>query len=408
MFARRPVGVMLTLGLMLAFPIAATTAAQATATYMVQAGAVAPEGSPAVASSFEYTKYYPTTIQVNQGDTVHWNFFGFHSVAFLPSDSNIQHPAFVRTDEVPGVFAANEPWIFGGDCGTGTQDACPIADTASLVRSGIQPAGGFSALMNLAAGTYRYHCTVYPNMHGYVQVVAGTPSNPTQAAIDAQIADDTTRAKTLYDSDSVPSSTVVDGKRVWTVYTGDAFTDSQSGQPIGGVAINAYMPTTLSVGVGDEVQYVTDGALGTTKDGFHTVTFPQSLVGDHTVPSTPIPDKLSGLSLIPACDPDGVAGRAPGIPYMLACPAPASFELLLSPLLSKPHPANANAIPLIVTYHDSGLMVPPAAPDWLRGEPLGSGMRFPTEFTADFPRAGGYSYACVIHGTDMAGTINVG
>src|SRR5581483_8855056 len=100
--------------------------------------------------------FYPGVITVVAGDTVTWQWEGFHTVTFgtPPSDP----------------FAPT---------GNGTYDGTP-GDQES---SGAQGGGTYSLIMS-AAGNYSYVCLLHPGMQGLVKVLSAGPA-PTQAQLDA-------------------------------------------------------------------------------------------------------------------------------------------------------------------------------------------------------------------------------
>jgi plastocyanin len=371
--------------------------------FRVQAGARPPDG---VDLPFSYTRFYPEQLRVHRGQTVLFDTFvpkfDLYTVSFRPGGEEGRRPAWRRDDGLSG-FALNEPIFERSACGGTAQAPCVVASAEDRLSSGLPIwETTWRVRIDRPAGTgITYFCNVHPGMHGSIEVVDDATALPTQDEIDAatrdQIAADTREAiDHQAKRDTEHTRRIEDGRSIWTVHVGDS-------TPSRHVSIMAYMPSRLDeVQPGDAVEFVSSGA------GHHAVTFPRDLVGG----KDPDQDaRLSAAVFHPECDFDDPEHGAPGIPGLYAplspVVCPAAFELVLSPW-AFPHHAPNDQVLTPATYHDSGIMWSEEMPESARGLPAGSGNYFPGRFVAEFPVAGPFSYACMVHGSKtMQGWIDV-
>lgn len=105
-------------------------------------------------------KYYPSTITIDEGDTITWTVEGdAHTISFLSGA-----PA-------PDPFSPQAQNPSGGSTYNGT----------GIVSSGILDPGQSYSLTFTKAGTYVYNCLIHPGMSATVIVnPAGTPYPKTQ------------------------------------------------------------------------------------------------------------------------------------------------------------------------------------------------------------------------------------
>lgn len=303
---------------------------------------------PRPLSPFIYTRFYPRTLQVHQGDVVEWCFNGgydWHAVAFYPGDMDVRthrepkeevHSHLWRWDHETREIAFDEGWLFGHDkgvendaCGRGywhgvtPLDACVIDSTDELKASrawdrltSLTHPGVFRMKIDLPTGIYRYHCNVHASMHGYIEVVPDEQPllNPTIDQIGAEIVADTVDAKRVMDDLSDPTD-AYKGNNTWQVYVG-AMTEDRD------VSIEQYLPSHIEVRQGDRVRFVPRG------DEPNSVTFAAlaaqggmalgrqcsahrcSPAGPTSPPSGP--HGMVGTAFKWGCDPDG---RNTGLPY---------------------------------------------------------------------------------------------
>ena len=254
----------------------------------------------------------PNPVNVHNGDTVTFDFHGFHTATLLPADTDVQD--WVETnvkpfgapyglvttdpDEGPTAFKANPRVAFPSDptCGA-SDDPCP-AGGADVVNSGLPfGPGGFTVEIDAQPGeTIWVICLLHPHMRMKLKVVANNAPTTTQEAIStaaaSQIAHDMDWAQATHSKYRSKRSSHVgaNGVRVW---------DSWAGVDNHHASLFNLYPLKLSVKKGDRVRY-----------HFDTLVFE-----DHTA-STRNPTTIAQSNAIfaPECDPDGDAGSAPDTP----------------------------------------------------------------------------------------------
>jgi plastocyanin len=186
-------------------------------------------------------KFYPSDVTVHPGDTIAYNWAGFHTVTFNPpADKSVLDYAFLgfssptSTLDTPTTFVSGSP-AFG-----------PGPPPPFVVTIG----------QNLPTGTYHFKCMLHIGMSGTIHVTNGPlPSTDAQnqARAQAQIAADTARATTL-DSRLSGRSGEDDGIQV--------------GARENVVELTKFYPSSITVRSGDAVTF-TDRDKGDP----HTVTF---------------------------------------------------------------------------------------------------------------------------------------
>lgn len=296
-------------------PNTASPSVHAATAWSVRAGSGTPD------SAVTGFAFYPSTITIDVGDSITWTIAGdAHTVTFL---SGAPQPP-------PVSPAAATP--SGGSTYNGT----------GLTNSGIVPPGQRYTLTFTTAGTFAYLCLLHPGMVATVVVQpAGTPYPVTQAQYNESAAIQSQRdlivginAKNLANP---TTSTNADGSTNHNAWTGT------SG---GRSAVMRFLPSTLTIAVGDTVTWTNADMLDP-----HTVTF---------APDGNYPDFPSPTAITPAGGPtyDGT------------------------------------------TFTNSGLIVPAGVSF--------PGLPTTSSYTLKFTKAGVYTYRCLIHDEiGMIGKIRV-
>jgi plastocyanin len=328
MFRRTKVLVGL-LALVGAIVLPATSAGAAT-TYQVTVGKFL-KGAPA-----ESMRFFPETIDVHQGDTLHFTTPSFHTATLLPVGQGVvdwyDANATIGQAEpyslvVPDIEDTPDTYRFGNaavfptssTCGGADQPACSY-DGTSVLNSGAPffAPMELSATINASAGSsFWVICLIHgPNMRMTVNVVAGseTASDPAdlKAANNQAVAQDTATAAAL--------NTKYSAKQTWHTEGGHRVWDAWAGVDTRHLSLYGMYPQTLNIARGDTVEWHFDSLTFEQ----HTVTFPIDTAREIANGGGP-----------PACDPDGDAGPAPdGPPDKMEppfCNDPTHLELHLDP-----------------------------------------------------------------------------
>lgn len=315
-----------------------------------------------------YLDYFSRTVTVHPGDVITWNFARTsepHTVTLLPAGTPLTDKSFGKlfpganfvpdADDGPNAPPAAS---FNVDLGTGCGNSPYYRGTgpcsftgAGAVNSGLEnaiPGQGpqtYSARINAAPGVYHYICLVHgPHMSGTIRVVAPGARVDTQASVNARAAKQykTATAHALaYENRLGAGKQTAGGHTVWTVRTGAGY---------GRIAINEFIPRKLSVKPGDSVVWT---------PGFHTVTFP---AGSH-VPPFSLECEAPGKDL-------PFRGTLATCPGAELGPNPKGF-----------FPSGKPGAAYTGGFYNSGNLVIPQPHTW----------------SASFPKAGTYTYECLIH-----------
>jgi plastocyanin len=116
--------------------------------------------------------FYPRELTIHTGDTITWQFAGFHNVSFL---SGAAPPSFAIKDG--NNYYANPQVFF--PAGVSTYDGTGFRNSGVPQRD--KP---FSySLTFTRPGRYEYACTIHPGMAGVVNVVDGAIAETPEAAL---------------------------------------------------------------------------------------------------------------------------------------------------------------------------------------------------------------------------------
>lgn len=320
-----------------------------------------------VSKQADVLAFFPSNVTIRAGQSLTWQFRGFHTVAFSGANAN---PPFIvpQAGSVQPTVndAAGNPFWWVGKAprliidpsalmGQGDPTISSPLDVrgSGLLRilsaTPTQPPAPYT-LKFLKPGLYRYLCTVHQGMRGTVRVLAKAhPANPVAVAKhgDNQLAAAFREIKGLDKQTPPDAHTVLIGA------------GSQSGAEIA-----SFYPSSLTVNTGDVVTFTHNDPTD-----IHTVTFgpePYTLA---------IEDNL----FLPEGNP------------------PTPFANPLFVLSSDPPPVSP--VPYDGTNHgngyiNSGLVFPQQAPTG------------PHQYLVKFTKPGTYRYECVIH-PNMDGTIVV-
>lgn len=352
-------GVVVALSLVAALAVVGNAAAGVT----VSAGPPLPK--PVVAHG-DALAFFPRAVTIHVGDTVTWQFGGFHTVTF--PGPHRPYPFVAPTGKQPATKDANGdafwwagklPQLVISPLALVPQGGGTISSTTQVRSSGLLriltaappklPAP--YSLRFTQPGVYHYQCAVHPGMRGVVIVVPssrGTPSAASEATAAKQAL---TRA--IADERRLSRTTPATASRV-LVGAGDSTT---------GAEITAFFPSRLSVHVGDTVTFVNHD-----QTDIHTVTFGPEALRSSIEKTFAVPH-----------------GR----------------QVPLNPLGGLPSDPTPSSVQYDGSNHgngyiNSGILQP-------QGAPAAAG---PNSFAVTFMKAGTYHYECVVH-ANMDGTIVV-
>jgi plastocyanin len=169
--------------------VAAAPAGASAATVTAYAGADG-KASPNPAPQYSPNAFFRRTLTVNVGDSVRWQFRGFHTVT-IPARGQAS-PGLVAVNPaapVSGVLdAAGTPFWFNGQPSLGINPlaAAPQGGTtytgSKLVNSGIPTGPKPFTVKFTKAGRYQYFCAVHVGMRGTVAVVSRNKPVPSARA----------------------------------------------------------------------------------------------------------------------------------------------------------------------------------------------------------------------------------
>jgi plastocyanin len=310
--------------------------------------------------------FFPKVATVHVGETVTWEFHGFHTATFPGPKRPYPFIVPLGGTQPAANDAAGDPFWWGGAApvlGISPSSLLPqgpssIAGPAQVRSSGLvriltasrkHPPAPYT-LTFTRPGTYHYECAVHSGMRGIVRVLPSSSSAPSPAAQQQQA--NVEMQRTIADSRKLNRSKPVSPL---TVLVG-------VGRNATGAEIASMFPAKLSVHVGDTVTF-----RNSDETDVHTVTFGPAKLRLH-IENTFI--------------------------------APQGKKLLLNPLGAfASEPPGSGAVQFDGTNHgngylNSGLLFP-------KGSPAKAG---PQTYQVTFALPGTYHYECVVH-SNMDGTI---
>lgn len=317
----------------------AVTPARAQTVHEVEVGRLVTERD----LSKESMRFYPSVLEVHQGDVVRFTSAGFHGVTLLPLGTTAADWAAENageigrpwsmfepdSDEGPGVLRANLAAVFPSrDCGWPIEAPCDFdgrpTERGDVLHSGLAllPRGDsaevrqldFSVTVNADPGeVLEVVDLVNPRMTMRIEVVAADAELPTPAEIeeqsDATFAQDVLAANRLHRSYS--------RKNVTKKIKGKTYRMAWAGVETASVSLRGMYPRTITIAPGQGVRWNFDQ----NSFGAYTVTFPARRA-------------ISLASTFPviSCDPDGdvangVADTEPSSAQAPWCDSFAELEL---------------------------------------------------------------------------------
>jgi plastocyanin len=336
----------------------------------------------------------PDQISVHRGDTLTFNFEGFHTATLIPKgigadDWRMDHTgpggdfSLIQpdVDDSPPGFQLNKAVIFPSDPSCGTAAAPCSYNGASVVNSGA-PLGSptFSVTVDATPGsTFWVLCIIHSMMQMRVNVVPDGTVSTTQAQINAS--ESATNAQQRDEAAAIINRLqrpthhkTASGHVVWDAYAG------YDGD---GWGLDGMFPTTLRIHKGDRVRWHFAQLLG----NVHTVTFPRST-------AIALADKdFAGQNVV--CE--GASGDTPpdAPPPAFCSSGPQNAEFVIRSIGILPQGGH-KFFGRHTGLRSSGVR----GPDGLSVAP------YDLKFMRVSPTKG-FRYACAVHGAMMSGTVIV-
>jgi plastocyanin len=232
----------------LALPVAAEAA-----TKTVTAGPPLDQPPAGVPKDADVNQFFPAKISVHAGDSLKFQFAGFHAAHFVkkggsPPPFAIPDPAGTKTSGVKDAagadfwfnglpqFIFNPTLVAGLKSGSSYNGSKEVYSGAPLSDGKPKP----WTVKLTKAGSFSFYCPIHPGMKGTVKVVAKGKTVPTAkadaAAVKKQLAAGLTTIKTL-DKKAAPAGNVI-----------------QAGQDLkSGETLLRFVPSTKTVAVGQPV-----------------------------------------------------------------------------------------------------------------------------------------------------------
>lgn len=357
----------------------------------------------------ESMRFLAPNLRVHKGDTVQFDFAGFHTATLLPKNTDIfgwiqantpgttnPYSLFVPdaddtareggTTDRPSVKVNNRVQ-FPSDPSCGTPDnPCPT-DGSAIVNSGVPQGDGdepasFSAKINANPGEFIWVlCLLHPHMFVKVTVVDDAAAASTQADIDtfktSALAGDLDWAQSQ-------DARLINEQASHMTSSGQKVYDVNVGVDNHRVSLNAMYPRKTVIPKGATVRFHFDELIY--EHHTATMSFQQGLQRGQEMFS-------------PWCDPDGDAGSAPDVPAEFSAGPPcggdfSKFEVdIPSELWNQ---SGDSSFTGDADFENSGF----------RG-----GLQFSlSSFDVKFKKVSnrkGWRYFCLVHGPGMSGRVRV-
>jgi len=366
-----------------------STAHAAATTLSVQVG-----GDSTVSGvAFEGMRFgAPANMTVHKGDTIVFNFRGFHTATLIPAGVGAEDWRMDNTgpggqfsliqqdsDDSPPVFLFNTKALFPTDPSCGTNSNPCAYNGNSVVNSGAPlNANSFAVTINANPGqSFWVLCLIHSMMQTRISVVADSVTTTTQSQINSYLSStlssDRAEAKALIPKlEKQTRHKVAANRYVWDAYAGF---DGD------GWGLDGMFPKTLHVKLGQTVRWHFSQLVG----NVHTVTFPRRRAINFS-------NKDFAGQLI-ACEGSSGDTAPDAAPPTFCSSGPQNIEVQLRAIAVTPQGGHK--------YAGTGLVT--------------SGVRGPDGLTTHFwdltfkkrSSKTGFGYACAIHGSMMSGWVVV-
>jgi len=339
---------------------------------------------------FEGMRFDAPTLTVHKGDTLNFQFQGFHTATLIPAGVNAtdwraanQGPggafALIQPDldDSPPAFEFNKAVLFPSDGTCGTSGNPCAYDGNSVVNSGAPlSANSFSVTVNANPGqSFWVLCLVHDMMQLQVNVVANNTAATTQAAINS-FASSTLAADHAQAAALVPKLEHQSGHKTKSGKVWDAF----AGFDGDGWGLDGMFPSALHIKKGQRVQWHFAQLTG----NIHTVTFPRKS-------AIAFEKDFSGGNMKCEGTPDTAVNAAP--PAFCNPGGMGSLEVEIP----------SAAVVTVGTHSYSGHGLRSSG---VRGQATGNVAPYTLKFTKKTGKHG-FRYACNIHGGMMSGRVFV-
>ena len=228
----------------------------------------------------ETLAFFPQTLKVHKGDTVNFQFRGFHNVRFDQKPLQLVVVSDIDGKKLPEF----NPAILFPTAKSGDSFKAGVNSGIAVLVSPGGPA--FSLVMDADTGTYNYICDVHPGMVGTIAVVDDNTAIPSPDEIDKANQDGVAGA--IGDGDKAILSAL---KKFTPDVKGDTLQVS-AGLQEGGTAVTRFYPEDATITVGQSVTWTVPGGFD-----IHTVNFPLAKTGriDIFAPTMDSKKNLHGL-----------------------------------------------------------------------------------------------------------------